>query len=445
MKKVITIDFDDIINLVSCDASEEVMQQMNEISCVNSHLKRPISHHEATIDNPRDYYQGVIDVDGKTIKRRAKTKQKLYEELYSLLDDELKYIFNEVFERALAYKTDTEPVKLETLRHYRSDYENLVKSEWANVDIRNVTSSDIRAFYKRWAKENRPLETRFLDMKSVFNLVFSYATSPEINLVDVNPVPLKISSYRIYFTSGKSLPEEKAMRPEDAERLRQQCWADVKRRYSPSSYAILWAIETGMRVGELCALKVADVNLAKKSVHIHSQQIRENGEHIDVPYTKAEAHAKSRNGRKIPLTPRMIEIYDSIMEYRDKHNIVSPYLFCQGDGAWVLKGSIIDTLARKCKKIGIYEAKTVHSIRMYYNSYVLIPMGVPATERARLLGHSVETNLRRYSFSMGDEYNDELLAMFETQNETLWNPNVVDFRKRQTNKKARRTAILQAF
>ena len=133
------------------------------------------------------------------------------------------------------------------------------------------------------------------------------------------------------------------------------------------------------------------------------------------------------------------------MEYRDKHNIVSPYLFCQGDGAWVLKGSVIDTLARKCAKLGIYEAKTIHSIRMYYNSYVLIPMGVPATERARLLGHSVETNLRRYSFSMGDGYNDELLAMFETQNETLWNPNVVDFRKRQTNKKARRTAILQAF
>ena len=33
------------------------------------------------------------------------------------------------------------------------------------------------------------------------------------------------------------------------------------------------------------------------------------------------------------------------------------------------------------------------------NSNVFIPLGIPVTERARMLGHSVETNLRKYSFA----------------------------------------------
>ncbi len=43
-----------------------------------------------------------------------------------------------------------------------------------------------------------------------------------------------------------------------------------------------------------------------------------------------------------------------------------------------------------------------HAFRMSLNSNVFIPLGIPATERARLLGHSVETNLRHYSFASKD-------------------------------------------
>ena len=35
-------------------------------------------------------------------------------------------------------------------------------------------------------------------------------------------------------------------------------------------------------------------------------------------------------------------------------------------------------------------------------------MGLPASERARILGHSVETNLRFYTFARTDDYIDVL-------------------------------------
>ncbi|MBE6014242.1 MAG: hypothetical protein E7241_02585 [Lachnospiraceae bacterium] len=45
---------------------------------------------------------------------------------------------------------------------------------------------------------------------------------------------------------------------------------------------------------------------------------------------------------------------------------------------------------------------------MALNSYVYTPMGLPASERARILGHSVETNLRFYTFARTDDYIDVL-------------------------------------
>lgn len=47
---------------------------------------------------------------------------------------------------------------------------------------------------------------------------------------------------------------------------------------------------------------------------------------------------------------------------------------------------------------------------MALNSNVFIPLGIPVTERARMLGHSVETNLRKYSFA-GKNSNGNILEV----------------------------------
>ena len=48
---------------------------------------------------------------------------------------------------------------------------------------------------------------------------------------------------------------------------------------------------------------------------------------------------------------------------------------------------------------------------MAFNSYVLIPLGIPVTDRAKLLGHSVETNLKHYSFEDKDYCEKALKAL----------------------------------
>ena len=59
-----------------------------------------------------------------------------------------------------------------------------------------------------------------------------------------------------------------------------------------------------------------------------------------------------------------------------------------------------------------------HAFRMALNSYVFIPMGLPATERARLLGHSVDTTLKYYSFARADDYLDDTRQKWDNFNVT---------------------------
>ena len=45
---------------------------------------------------------------------------------------------------------------------------------------------------------------------------------------------------------------------------------------------------------------------------------------------------------------------------------------------------------------------------MALNSYVYVPMGLDVAMRAKILGHSVDTNLKYYTFARTDEYLDEV-------------------------------------
>lgn len=50
---------------------------------------------------------------------------------------------------------------------------------------------------------------------------------------------------------------------------------------------------------------------------------------------------------------------------------------------------------------------------MSINSNVLIPMGISVADRAAMLGHSIETNLRYYSFAQKD-YLDNVRAILDS-------------------------------
>ena len=87
-------------------------------------------------------------------------------------------------------------------------------------------------------------------------------------------------------------------------------------------------------------------------------------------------------------------------------SIHSKYVFCHKNGEWIKTDAYETCLRRLMSGVG-YDVTNNHSFCMSLNSNVFIgKYGLPVTERARLLGHSVGTNLRYYSFAGKDSLDD---------------------------------------
>lgn len=117
-------------------------------------------------------------------------------------------------------------------------------------------------------------------------------------------------------------------------------------------------------------------------------------------------------------------------------------MFCHKNGEWIKTDAYETCLRRLMSGLG-YNVTNNHSFRMSLNSNVFIgKYGLPATERARLMGHSVETNLRYYSFA-GKDSLDDICAILNEEIEVSprSHQNIVTY----TNEKSSRTAYSQAF
>lgn len=215
-------------------------------------------------------------------------------------------------------------------------------------------------------------------------------------------------------SATKHTAEEKIFSPEEIEKIK----AEVYKRftftkkyndYFINGYTILFSIETGVRVAELCSLKWADVR--DIDIWIHTQQIQNaDNEWEELPYTKNERllPPDARKGRYYPITNNIKSILDELKSKQEKLGIKSEYIFCHEDGDWIKTTAYQTCLRRLCRHVFGKDCDITnnHAFRMSLNSNVFIPKGLPVTERARLLGHSVETNLKRYSFAGKDNITD---------------------------------------
>lgn len=152
----------------------------------------------------------------------------------------------------------------------------------------------------------------------------------------------------------------------------------------PASYAAFMTMYyTGMRVGELCALTPADVDLENNKITINKSFQRIKGR--DVISTLKTP--KSNRIVTIPLT-----LANCLAEYRDKCYELQP-----SDRLFPYTKSFLNhEMLRGCKKSGVKKIR-VHDLRHSHAS-LLIEMGCQPLLIADRLGHEkIQTPLNTYS------------------------------------------------
>lgn len=175
---------------------------------------------------------------------------------------------------------------------------------------------------------------------------------------------------------------------------------DMVRRFKqdPSNtapLAVLLDFETGIRVGELVALKTTDITPDGNYIHIQRQVVRDfekvdnNGYRMKFAGFKVVEYTKSEDSdRYVYLTDLAKKIIMLAIETNRVYNHkCDDYLFVYGNQR-INHYAIQARILRGCQSIGII-TKSVHKIRKTYISS-LIDSGLNIDEIRRQAGHSDE-------------------------------------------------------
>lgn len=426
------IDIHAILSTIECGDADEVILIMSKTNYVNQHHKNAISHHVATAGEPLDYYYTRLP---NKKKLKGVTKKALIDKLYEYyMNGDIDYTFKGIFEAAIHEKEVTENPKSKTIQDYRASYKRFITEDFSKRDIRQMQASFVKEYIQTITQELKPTKKALYKFKGVLNLAFNYAIDAERQYITVNPVPHKNGAYAKNCKARKTNPEQKAFQPHEIELIKKTLWERIaKMKYDVNGYAILFSIETGCREAEIPSLKWSDIYPDR--IHIHSQQNdqMENGKKVYYynPSTKNEKGV-SLNGRYIPINQNTRHILTELKREQVEQGIRSEWVFCKTSGEWITTSGYSRALYRLCKgdstrgDTGLnLNLSNNHAFRIALNSYVFIPMGLPVTERAKLLGHSVETNLKHYTFARTDDYLSEITKKWDSFNNNA-NPQLTD-------------------
>lgn len=346
------------------------------------------------------------------------------------------YSLSALFKEAIVHKDKTEPVNPDTLSYLESSFKRFIDDSIGNMDIRKITLDVLSEYTLNMLRKAQEPDSQgvthkikkkaFLSYKSVLNLAFDYAMLKDY--ITANPLDkFKNKAFLKECDCNKSLSEEKIFSEDEIEAIkttvRKYMTYERYNGYFINGYAILLSIETGMRAGELPSLKWTDVH--DNYIHIHTQQLahkREGGkQYYLVDYTKNEKGV-SCGGRKFPLTQEIKSILDELKTLQEKKEIHSDFIFCHEDGEWIKKDAYITCLRRMLSSMG-FKVTNNHAFRMSLNSNVLdAKLHLPVAKRAELLGHSVETNLKYYTYASKQDM-DDLVDLFDADKKE--HPNFV--------------------
>lgn len=159
----------------------------------------------------------------------------------------------------------------------------------------------------------------------------------------------------------------------------------------PCNIGILVCLFTGLRVGEICALRWEDISFSEQTIHVHQTLQRIQNKSSDVPKTKivVTTPKSSCSTRTIPIPDELISI---LAEYK-KTSV--GYILTNNEHTFVEPRTMQNKFKKALKMSGI-ESANFHSTRHTFATRC-IELGFDVKSLSEILGHAtVNITMNRY-------------------------------------------------
>ncbi|MFC1482203.1 tyrosine-type recombinase/integrase [Myxococcota bacterium] len=182
-------------------------------------------------------------------------------------------------------------------------------------------------------------------------------------------------------------PEMDYLDFDEAERL-------VEKARPEDQTMIIVALKTGMRLGELRALRWGDVDLKSGKLVVRKSRTRSE-----------TTSPKSGHSREIPLSP------NALTALRHHRHLRGELVFCRDDGSYLSKDQCNELLWRSCRLAQIRKIGW-HKLRHSFASHAVMRRQ-PLQAVQKLLGHSSIRTTERYAHLSPDVLRTTVAALDE--------------------------------
>lgn len=332
----------------------------------------------------------------KKISSREKLEDSIVEYWIQKEKDEIErqrrknvYTFSDVYDMWRKVKDPT--VSENTIAKYETDRRRFFDGkEFSELDIKEIDSYAVDIFMHQNIKEHKLLREPMRKLYGYVANTMNFAV--ERNLIERNPIAsIGSKKYNKQCGSKQKLLSECIIMPDDMKQLQEQFRKDHedKRNYIPT-YAVEFASLTGLRVGELAALRWENV---KEDYILIAESEKSNPKKTEFYIDQT----KNKKPRIFPMTEEIRKLLDKIKEVEIEYGYFCEWVFADENGR-VHAPRISACAKTKSRQISLNpKGKGIHGYRKTLNSNMRA-LGVAVPAAAAMLGHTEEVNKRYYTF-----------------------------------------------
>ena len=321
--------------------------------------------------------------------------------------------FKVLFQNWLDYKSEyvgTKDGNLSptTYRRYQRDYEKFIKgTDFEEMKIGKITAIAIEHFLKSMVETHHTKRQCLRNVAGYISSSLEYACKNDdieknpYDKVDIKPIR-NLCEVSVQKDSDRTLTTEEMVKLLDSLHKAQ----GEKELYMPN-YAIELSLLTGMRVGELAALKWECIS--EDGIYIRYSERR--FDYKDKSTVIVVGNTKNRKHRLFPMTDEIKALLDRIKDVQAANGIVSEFVFAGLEGRFT-EHSISQAAYRRCDDAGIPQ-KSIHSIRRTVSSNLRAIL--PDAVVSNMMGHCEDTGKRFYDLDVKTmEYKKEATSSYQS-------------------------------
>lgn len=301
----------------------------------------------------------------------------------------IRTVFTEWVNQKLEYKE----IRKQSYDRYCSDFERFFsKAAISSKQFKDITEEDLEKFIKSSICDFELTVKTFSGLRLLINGIFKYAKKKKYTSISITQFFGDLELPKTIFTQKIKTKQDEVFFEDEI-----PCIVSyVKNNPTIWNWGVLLVFVTGVRVGELSALKKNDIE--GRIIHIRRTEIKYKDEETGKWVVDVEEFAKTDAGNRDLL---ITETAEWIIAEIVKLNPHGEYLF-MNNGKRIRENTFNKRMTSICEELHLHH-RSIHKARKTYGT-TLIDADVDDSIVAEQMGHAdIETTKKYYYYSNKNE------------------------------------------